>query len=362
MDLSAHHLNGQNITLQEFHEILQERAKFFRDEEVESNDLRLDRIKEKPTLIRRSLLNLLDDPRVPAIEKEGLDAYYPMQTHAVHLFCTRLKVPYKFFKRCWNHHDDAGLRLDCYINRWLENRGSTKFLVRIDRIDDCNEVRAVLSSRYVDLSNEDIVQELLVTLPNSTDFSVRFEWTPKFMYANLVSDKTKLLANGEKISGGIRIKNSEVGMSSAVCEMMVLRETDKSGAILPGYTGFRRTHLQTKQDFKTQFQKSVEELVGKMDAALDSVAQTQFIKLHDSEEMIIMINKMYQLDVAQIEAIQAASHGTTLETLYDIIQLYAMAATETGMHVERREKLQRVAGEIVFNMKRYGKWAVTKEI
>jgi hypothetical protein len=361
MDLSAHHLNGQDITLQELHTILQERAKFFRDEQVESNDLRLDRIKDRPTLIRRSLLNLLDDPLIPDIEKSGLNAYYPMQQHAVHLFCSRLKVPYKFFMRCWNFRDNDGLRLDCYINRWLENKGTAKFLVRIDTIHGCNEVRAILSDRYVDLSNEDIVQELLVTLPKSSDFSVRFEWTPKFMYANLVSDKTKLLANGEQIAGGIRIKNSEVGMSSAVCEMMVLRETDKSGAILPGYTGFRRTHLQTKEDFKSAFQNSVEELVEKMDAALDSVAQTQFIKLHDAEDMIIMINKMYQLDMIQIGSLKTTSEGAVLETLYDVVQLYAMAATDPGMHVERREKLQRVAGEIVFNMKRYGKWAVTEE-
>lgn len=361
MDLSTHHLNGKNVTLQELHTMLQKRAKFFRDEEVEADDLRMDRIKEKPTLIRRSLLNLLDDPLVPDDEKKGLDAYYPMQEHAVHLFCTRLKVPYKFFKRCWNFRDDEGLRLDCYINRWLEKRGSTKFLVRIDKIHGLNEVRAVLSSRYVDLSNEDIIQELLITLPNSSDFSVRFEWTPKFMYANIVSGKTKILANGEALSGGIRIKNSEVGMSSAVCEMMVLRETNKSGAILPGYIGFRRTHLQTKEDFKSAFQDSVEELVGKMDAALDSVVQTQFIKLHDHEDMIIMINKMYQLDMIQIDAVRATAQGATLETLYDVIQLYTLAAADPQMYIERREKLQRVAGEIVFNMKRYGKWAVTEE-
>lgn len=356
MDLTTYHLSGEKVSVEEFHDLMHARGEFFTDDEIEANDLRMDRVKTRPTMIRRSLLNLLDDPTIPDDQKKGLDAFFPLQEHATHLLCQRLKVPYKFFKRCWQYHGDDGFRLDCYINRWLEDRGKTKFLVRFDSISGKPEIRAILSSRYVDLSNEDMALELR-NFPESKDFQVRFEWTPKHLFATLVSGKTKLLSNGQELSGGIRIRNSEVGMSSAVCEMMVLKETDKSGAIIPGYDGFRRTHLQTKEDFQQAFNDSINGIIERMENALDAMAQTQEIELHDAHEMVIAIGMMNNLDAAQVLVVKEYQQSATLSTLYDVIQLFAISATDAGLSVERREKLQRIAGELVFNMKRYGRWA-----
>ena len=116
VDLSSYSLSGKNVTLEEFRDLMLERSACFRDETIQVSDLSLDRRKSKPTLIRRSLLNILDDPAVPDEQKAGLDAFYPMQDHAVMLLCNRLKVPYKYFKRCLERSDHTGVRFDAHMN------------------------------------------------------------------------------------------------------------------------------------------------------------------------------------------------------------------------------------------------------
>lgn len=356
MDLSAYSLSGKDVTLEEFRDLMRERATFFEDENIQVSDLSLDRRKLKPTLIRRSLLNLLDDPSVPDEEKEGLDAFYPMQDHAVTLLCNRLKIPYKYFRRCLERLDHAGVRFDAHMNFWLELRHAKKFLVRFDKIHGMPEIRAVLSERYVDLSNVEIADELISALPNHSDYSMRFEWTPKYCYGNIASDKTKVLANGKELAGGIRIKNSEVGLSSAVCELMVLSKTDRSGAILPGYEGFRRTHLQRKDDFRLVFQSSVQEIVDKMDGALSKMASMESIKIHDAHDLIQTLFETNSLDLGQIEAVNQTAVSNQRSSLYDIIQIFILAGADLTLTAERREKLQKIAGEIMMNVRKYGRW------
>jgi hypothetical protein len=365
-DLREYALNGKTILPDELLALMKDRAQYFHDSYISPLDLALDPNSET-ALIHKSRLNQIQVDRLKPLQEQPdpppseSEAFYPLQKFAIRQLCMKLKIPVDFFLRCRRTKVDGG-RLDAHFNTWTERHGGIWF-VRFDSYSGRDEIRSVLSKRFEDVTNVEIAEFILQYLPNKFDYKIRFEWRPEAIYGQIVSDKvTRKLGNGQEIKGGIRFKNSEVGLGSIALEMFVLCEAIKTGPILPGYVGLRRTHLQKKDDLKEEFRKTVENLVGNMDSALDLVAATETIRLQDPQGFLETIFLRHRLEIGQQEAVKEALQTYPLRTMFDAITIFSIAGTDPGMSVEKREKLQRVSGSLAQNVSKYGAWIAPEKL
>ena len=354
--MEQHSLHDSPITIPDFQDLLNARAKHYSDEEIEVSDLTLSRRHPVPSLIRTSLLNMLDDTNVPDDQKDGVSAIFQMEPHAIHLFCQRLKLPAVYFTRCMENADASGNRLDAHANYWLNKLPKTrKWFVRFDKYSGMQKIRGILSKRYEVYDHVEAVKLLASYLPG-INWTLAFLHTPTNLYVDLRNpDMTRTIC-GKEIHGALRLKNSEVGCGSLGCELLTVNATDSTGIIMTGYQGFRRTHLKKKEEFENEFKIGVEALIDKMDECLNEVEATQSIKILDPAEFRERVFDAFALDVGQRKAVEEYWDLGSVQTLFDAVQAIALAGALSGLSMDRKEKLQNVAGQIIYNTSRFGKW------
>ncbi len=373
--LKEYATSGKTVTPEEFSSLMKDRAQYFHDKHIDPSDLSLDPNSET-TLIHKSLFEEVENHNIQfavlkqtdQITEQGDEprsvdeAYYPLQKFAVRQLCTKLGIPVEFFTRCRKIKEN-GSRLDAHFNTWIGRQGRSKtWFVRFDTFSGKSEVRSILSKRFEDVTNVEVSKYILASLPNKYDYKIRFEWTREALYGQIISEKvTRKLSNGQEIKGGIRFKNSEVGLGSIALEMLVLCDAIQTGPILPGYVGLRRTHLQKKDALKKEFGLAVEDLVGNMENALDLVAATEYIRIRDPQDFIEMVFLRHKLEVGQQEAVRETLQTCELKTMFDAIKIFSLAGTDPGMSVEKREKLQRVSGTLAHGVNKYGAWIIPEK-
>jgi hypothetical protein len=349
-------LNDPPITIPEFQDQLKARAEHYSDEEIAVSDLSLSRRHPTPTLIRASLLNMLDDPEIPDDQKDGVTAIFPMEPHAIHLFCQRLKIPAVYFTRCMESVGTGGDRLDAHANHWLDQLPRTrKWFVRFDKYSGVQKIRGILTKRYEVYDHVEAIELLASYLPG-INWTLSFLHTPTNLYADMRNPDMVRTICGKEIHGALRFKNSEVGGGSLSCELLTVNATDSTGVIMTGYQGFRRTHLKKKEEFENEFKFGVEALVDKMEACLDEVEATQSIKILDPKDFRDRVFDAFGLDVGQRKAVEEYWDPGITKTLFDAVQAIALAGALAEISMERKERLQQVAGEIIYNSARFGKW------
>lgn len=355
--MEQHSLHDTPITIPDFKDLLAARAEFYSDEEIEVFDFTLSRQHPDPTLIRSSLLNMLDDPNVPEDQKDGVTAMFPMEPHAVQLFCQRLKIPFMYFTRCMETIGLGGDRLDAHANHWLNHMPKNKkWFVRFDKNSGAQKIRGILTSRYEVYDHIEAMDLLSSYLPNQPGWSLTFTHSPTNLYVDLRNPDMVRTICGKEIHGAIRLKNSEIGCGSLACELLTVNATDSTGVIMTGYQGFRRTHLKKKEDFDKEFKASVEFLIEKMEASLNEVEATQHVKILDPDEFRERVFDAFALDIGQRRAVEEFWNVATTVTLFDAVQAIAMAGALAEISMDRKEKLQNVAGQMIYNTTRFGKW------
>jgi hypothetical protein len=343
--------------LQDLKVLLEGRATHFSDEEVPPSDLALDRTTPVITLIRQSKVaevdELEDDDAAAAIQ-----THFKVEHHAVQLLCARLKVPYQYFARCMKGKGDDGLHLDAHLQHWMEKQAkTTKWFVRYDDYSGENQIRGILTNRYEVYDNCEAFELVCKYLPDHFNWRESFLWTPTLLYVDLRNMAMKRTICGKEIHAAIRMRNSEVGCGSLSCELLTVNSTDSSGIFMTGYTGFRRVHLQRKDDnFEEQFKKDLAAMVENMEGSLDDLEATQHVKVVEPDEVKATIFDSNRLDVGQQESINKFWINGSVKTLFDVIQAMAMAGTDPEISMERREGIQKAAGKMVYNTTRYGRW------
>lgn len=359
--IEEYRLEGEAVPPQELMALLDDRAQHFSDEEIPPVDLALDRTyaptsKAPITLIRKSKIAELDS--LAPGEEGDVQTHFKVEPHAVALLCARLKIPFQYFTRCFNEEEPDGIRLDAHMQHWLDKQNpETNWFVRLDDYSGERMIRGVLTNRYEVYDNRDAFDLVLKYLPDLPDWTVTFMWLPTLIYVDLRNVKLTRTICGKEIHGAIRMKNSEVGCSSLSCELLTVNATDSSGIFMTGYSGFRRVHLQRKEDdFNDKFKADLNLMVEQMEESLNDLEATQHVKVRDPEEVRERIFDANRLDVGQQEAINKHWIEGGINTLFDVIQAMAMAGTDTEISMERREGIQKAAGKIIYNTGKYGRW------
>ncbi len=359
--IEEYRLEDDGIAPRVMMDLLEDRALHFSDEEIPPVDFALDRTRNPTTdvpicLIRKSKVNEADNTTQEEAEK--IQTHFGVEHHAVGLLCARLKMPHQYFSRCVAEEGKDGLRLDAHMQYWLDRQNpETKWFVRMDNYSGERRIRGVLTNRYEVYDNRDAFELVLRHLPDIPNWSVSLTWTPTMIYVNLKNVKLTRVICGKTIHGAIRMKNSEVGCSSLSCEMLTVNATDSSGIFMTGFSGFRRIHLQRKEDdFGEKFKADLEMMCDSMEESLNDLEATQHVKILDPEEIRERIFDSNRLDKGQQDAINEHWVDGNMKTLFDVIQSMAMAGVTAELSIDRREGIQKAAGKMIYNMNKFGRW------
>lgn len=147
----------------------------------------------------------------------------------------KLGIPKKYYDRMRN----AG-KLDLLadnINAWIEERDR-----RLIRILD-GRIRAILSDRYRIMDNYDILFLALDEFKQKETVEIhRTDLTETMMYLKAIDNTlTAEIRDSDSVSGGLIIRNSEVGASSLRVEPFILRQVCSNGLIAS--QALRKIHL-----------------------------------------------------------------------------------------------------------------------
>jgi len=332
---------GTAITLDEFKERVEARAKFYHDEMIHASQLRMS--------AESGNIDRVDQEKDPE-GKEALKVLsYPMTTQGFSTFCQKLGIPALYAKRC-----PVDLRA-ANFNYWLGKKGGKELFVRFDKYpDDADKIRAVLSDRYADFPNTELAKMLLEKANPKYSFKISYQEQE----SNLIGELIALAAEfgDEDFQGGIHVRNSEVGLSKLTLEALLYSKALDSGIILREMVGFSEKHIGEKKEFSKSFGEAIDRIMSGLSVTMKNMADLKTIAVGDVPDIIRVICDTNLVKGEQRAALDRAQVVLEAKTLFDVVCIFMRAATDSELTLVEREELQRVGGDIVTKAKRYQRW------
>lgn len=320
------------MSLTEFRERMDARAKFYRDELIPASKLSMDK-----------------DSGEIATEKDGEAKKYPMTPHGLRTFCQKLRIPCQYAVRCppWLRSTN--------FNHWLKQKGEKELFVRFDSYpDNLDRIRAVLSKIYADLPNTTLARILEEKANKDYHFTMRYEDTPSLLIGQLVASNPDFVKDDD--CGGIHVRNSEIGLAKVTLESLIYNRAEKSGVIMKQWASFSEKHIGDKEEFEKNFVAAVVEIMNNISGAIKNLHDLKKVGVEDVPDIVDVILTHNQVKEQQKVAVQRAMTSIEAKTLFDVVTIMIRAATDADLSLDDREELQRVGGQIVTNAKRYQRW------
>ena len=293
-----------------------------------------DRVDELSRNCHDSLIEV-KDIFFESIEKINISGEtYQIRPIAQYSVAYRLGIPLQYLKRC--PEDVQAFNL----NYWIAHEKNEKLFFRFDGMD----VRAIFTPKYIPVDNFEIL-ERLDSLGYRADTKVQCYLDDEFMSLSIPDGNKTFSLNGNKITPGISISNSEVGLSSLRISAFFLRLVCTNGLIIQDKVSASFRHVSRKilSEFPSTFEKVAMKLGHQREKWEISTKST----VDDPFHTIDNFNKRFQLRKSEQEAVE---WGWTLEpgeTMFHIVNAYTRGAQFDGLSAESRYRLQKAGGDIL---------------
>ena len=266
---------------------------------------------------------------------------HPVKPIAQRLMCNRLGIPHQYLSKCPKELQQENL------NYWIEKERNDELFFRFDG----DSVRAIFTPRYKPVDNIEVI-ERLSSLGFDPSTEVQCSLDSTFMNLSLPDSNKTFVVNGDRISPGISIANSEVGLSSLRVEAFFLRLICTNGLISRTNVCNSYRHVSSKildnlPDVISNVSMELIEVKDKFKYSLES-------HVDNPENTLQSFNRQFQLDKTQQEAVKWAWPQEQGNTMFNIIQAYTRAAQKSDLSAESRYRLQSVAGHLLSVVKTNG--------
>jgi hypothetical protein len=170
------------------------------------------------------------------LETVGIDGcYYPVKPIAQQSIANRLGIPIQYLRKCPEDVQKYNM------NFWIKREKNEQLFVRFDG----SEVRAVFTPRYIPCDNMEIMERLL-EMGFSLNTPVQASVDDSFMMLN-IPDGDKMFSIGkDKMTPGISISNSEVGIAALSISAFVLRLVCTNGMVSNTAVSASYRHVSAK--------------------------------------------------------------------------------------------------------------------
>jgi hypothetical protein len=281
---------------------------------------------------------------VPAISFESLetmkigDERHTLRTVAQRSIAWRLGIPFNYLAKC-----PQELQAE-QMNHWIKSEKREQLFVRFDG----EEVRAVFTPRYKPVDNFEVLTRL-DEMGYTPDTKVQCSLDGEFMLLSIPDGRRQFKINGDRMTPGISISNSEVGLASLSVSAYLLRIVCSNGMVSKTEISASYRHVSTKilTELPQVFEK-VGDGLGKQKERLKISLESP---VADPLATIERFNRQFALGEREKEAVAWAWPQEAGETMFHVVNTYTRAAAMEGLPAESSFRLQRVGGEVLGMLK-----------
>lgn len=278
--------------------------------------------------------------KVKDLKFEGLetlligDSPHTMKPIAQMSIATRLGIPFYYLKKC-----PAEIQRE-NLNYWLRHERNEELFLRFQG----NEVRAIFTPRYIPTDNLEVLDKLK-SLGYVPDTWVQSSVNEQLMMVNIPDSRETFTVNGDKMTPGISMANSEVGLASLSIAAFVLRLVCTNGMVSRTQVSASYRHVSGKilNELPEVLSDVSRELASKKDQFRLSIES----RVEHPEATINSFNNQFQLTKEEKEAVDWALPKEYGQTMFHMINVYTKASQYPGLPADSGYKLQKVGGTIL---------------
>lgn len=262
------------------------------------------------------------------------DETHALRPIAQQSIANRLGIPIQYLRKC--PEDIQALNM----NHWIREEKNDELLFRFAGDD----VRAVFTRRYVPTDNIEILQKL-EGIGYAPETRVHCNLDDDFMSLNIPDGNQTFQFNGEKMTPGISVSNSEVGLASLSIAAFMLRLVCTNGMISKTEVSASYRHVSVK--ILTELPgvlNNVSQELGKQKNQLKLSTES---KVTDPESTINSFNRQFLLNKEEKEAVGWALPLEWGFTMFNVVNIYTKAAQHDDLSAESRHRLQKAGGMIL---------------
>jgi hypothetical protein len=246
----------------------------------------------------------------------------------------RLGIPINYLRRC---PDDVQA---LNMNHWIKYEKNEQLFFRFDG----DEVRALFTPRYIPADNWEVLHKLN-TLNYSPDTRVKCSLDQEFMSLSIPDGRNTFSVSGEKMTPGISISNSEVGLASLSITAFILRLVCTNGIISKTEVSASYRHVSTK--LLTEFPTVLNNISHELGKQKKQIKLSLESKVNNPESTINSFNSQFLLNKMEKEAVEWALPLEYGQTMFHIINIYTKAAQYQALSAESSFRLEKVGGTIL---------------
>jgi hypothetical protein len=302
----------------------------------------ISKVQEKVTDLSRNCVDELVDTK--AISFDNLKTIrisgqeFSLKPTAQQLLGLRYGLPLPYLRRCPEEVQKLNL------NYWIGQERNEQLFLRFDG----DEVRAVFTRRYTTMDNQEIL-ERLSDLGYGHETKVQAYLDQDFFSLSIPDAAKTFGVNGDKITPGISIANSEVGISSLKISAFFLRIVCTNGMISKTQISSSYRHISRK--IMDDFPNVLAAVGYQMKSQKDRFKISLETKVEEPKATIQSFNRQFQLSKLEQEAVEFGWQRGEGYTMFHIVNAYTSAAHFPKLSAESSYKLQMVGGSILAMVK-----------
>lgn len=263
---------------------------------------------------------------------------HPIRLIAQRALAARLTIPFEYLNRC-------PAEVQAYnLNHWIRQERHAELFFRFDG----EAVRAVFTPRYRPVDNGELLQQL-EQLGYDSQTQVQCHLDANFLSLSIPDGTRTFRINGDGITPGVSIANSEVGLSSLKIAAFFLRLRCTNGLIA-------RTEIQTAYRHVSRkgldaFPQVLAGISTQLGRQQDKFRISMASRVADPLSTIASLSKQFQLSEMEKAAIEWGYAYEPGYTMFHIVNAYTRAAMFPGLSAAASYKLQTVGGQILAMVK-----------
>ena len=259
---------------------------------------------------------------------------HPMRPIAQQSIANRLGIPIQYLRKCPSE-------LQAYnMNHWIKQEKNEHLFLRFDG----EEIRAVFTPKYQPIDNFEVL-ERLDALGYPPETPVQCYLDSEFMSLSILDGKQTFSLNGDKMTPGVSVSNSEVGLACLSIAAFFLRLVCVNGLISKTevHASYKHVSLKVFKEFPQVLEKVSLELAKKREQLKISTEST----VDNATVSIENFNRQFQLNKAEKEAVEWGWSREKGYTMFHLVNAYTRAAQFEGLPAESSYRLQKVGGMIL---------------
>jgi len=280
---------------------------------------------------------LIDVPEISFVSLDRMrigDDEHMLRTMAQKSIAWRLGIPFNYLHKC-----PPELQAE-QMNFWIKNEKREQLFIRFDD----QEVRAIFTPRYKPVDNFEVLARL-DEMGYTPDTQVQCHHDAEFMLLSIPDGKRSFKINGDKMTPGISISNSEVGLASLSISAFILRLVCTNGMVAKTEISATYRHVSTK--ILTELPQVFERVADGLGKQKDRLKLSLESPVADPLMTIGNFNRQFALGESEKEAVAWAWPQEMGVTMFNVVNTYTRAAAMQGLPAESSFRLQRVGGEVL---------------